>query len=76
MGISQANMAPVRKKHPAGPFSKEHKIWIVLEFGAYSNMCNTSETQLQETFFLNQIQKLFHKDMHFLALLIDLRLKE
>ena len=31
-------MAPVRKKRPAGPFSKEQEIWIVMEFGACRNI--------------------------------------
>ena len=37
---------------------------------------NTSKTQLQETVFLNQTRKPFHKNMRFRELSIDLRLKE
>ena len=45
MRISQGNMAPVQKKPPPGPFSKEQEIWIVLEFGACRNI-----TQVRRSF--------------------------
>jgi len=53
-------MAPVRKRNPAGPFSKEQEIWIVLEFGACRNI-----TQVGKNFgkyFFKQTRQLFHEE--------------